>query len=42
MKWMVMVALVAVFVASSAIAGGDQNRGDKGKGNVHQEQVRNS
>jgi hypothetical protein len=34
-----LVALVLSLVASSAFAGGDKNRGDKGKGTVIQHQV---
>jgi len=36
MKRVVMVCFVLIAVASMALAGGDKNRGDKGKGNVHQ------
>ena len=41
MSVVVVVVLVA-FTASTALAGGDQNRGDKGKGAVNQNQVRNN
>ncbi len=34
-RWM-MIAMVLAFGISAALAGGDKNRGDKGKGEVHQ------
>ena len=43
MKKFVVLALVVVFTLSmvtSSFAGGDKNRGDKGKGSVVQNQVR--
>ena len=36
MKRVVLIVAVLSLVAVAAIAGGDKNRGDKGKGNVHQ------
>jgi hypothetical protein len=36
MRRALIVCLVMAAVASVALAGGDKNRGDKGKGNVHQ------
>jgi hypothetical protein len=36
MRRVLMVCLVMAAVASVALDGGDKNRGDKGKGNVHQ------
>ena len=36
MKRWVVVALVLTFSVGVALAGGDKNRGDKGKGSVHQ------
>jgi hypothetical protein len=39
MKRIVIVALALTLVAGSALAGGDKNRGTKGKGNVKQHQV---
>ncbi|MCP5518409.1 MAG: hypothetical protein H7A45_14245 [Verrucomicrobiales bacterium] len=39
MKTLTMMALVAVLVAGSAMAGGDKVRGDKGEGSVKQVQV---
>lgn len=43
MKKTVLILLVVLFLGSitaPAFAGGDQNQGDKGQGNVNQEQVR--
>jgi len=41
MKRLAIVMLCLVFVVSAiAVAGGDQNRGDKGQGNVEQHQER--
>jgi hypothetical protein len=36
MKKRLMVALLLVLATGAAMAGGDQNRGDKGKGKTHQ------
>ena len=43
MKRLVVTVLVLLIAASltSAFAGGDKNRGDKGQGAVVQEQIRN-
>jgi len=35
-KKLMLLALAFVLAAGSVMAGGDQNRGDKGKGNVRQ------
>lgn len=34
-KWLI-VAVLTVLAVGSVLAGGDQNHGDKGKGNVNQ------
>lgn len=36
MKKAVFAVLVLIAIGSVAMAGGDKNRGDKGKGSVHQ------
>lgn len=36
MKWSLTIALILILAAASTFAGGDKNRGDKGKGSVHQ------
>jgi len=36
---LVVVVAIAVSMTSSALAGGDKVRGDKGQGSVHQVQV---
>lgn len=41
MKWIVTVLIIFALSVSTAFAGGDKNRGDKGKGNVNQHQNRN-
>ncbi len=34
-RWLI-VAMVLAFSVGAALAGGDQNQGDKGKGKTHQ------
>jgi len=41
-KIVLILFILLITVAMTASAGGDKNRGDKGKGSVHQVQVRNS
>ena len=41
MKRVIAILFVLAFFAGTAVAGGDKNRGEKGKGNVNQHQVRN-
>ena len=43
MKKIALILLVLLIgVAAAAFAGGDKNRGDRGTGEVQQEQVRNT
>jgi len=41
-KIVLILFILLITVAMSASAGGDKNRGEKGTGGVHQEQVRNT